>query len=69
MTLSEEQKLSIYSAYTFTHSATVYLRCLPIVREEDATQLQSLVELRELSLRRLVDYFPEAKELSRRGVR
>lgn len=66
--LSEQQKLSIHSAYAFTRSATVYLRaCLPIVREEDATQLQSLIELGELSLRRLVECFPEAKELSRGG--
>lgn len=57
--LTEQERLSIISAITFTHSAVIYLKaCLPIVREEDATQLQSLIELGELVLRRLQKYFP-----------
>lgn len=58
--LTEQEKLSIISAITFTHSAVIYLKaCLPVVREGDATQLQSLIDLGELSLKRLQKYFPE----------
>ena len=58
--LTEQEKLSIISAIVFTHSAVIYLKaCLPIVREVDATQLQSLIDLGELSLRRLEKCFPE----------
>ena len=57
--LTEQEKLSIISAITFTHSAVIYLKaCLPVVREADATQLQSLIDLGELVLRRLQKYFP-----------
>ena len=47
--LTEQEKLSIISAITFKQSAVINLKvCLPIVREEDATQLQSLIDLGEL---------------------
>lgn len=60
--LTEQEKLSIISAITFTHSAVIYLKaCLPVVREEDATQLQSLIDLGELALRRLQKYFHEVQ--------
>lgn len=60
--LTEQEKLSIISAITFVHSAVIYLKsCLPIVREEDATQLQSLIDLGELALERLRKYFPEVQ--------
>lgn len=61
--LTEQQKLSITSAITFTHSAVIYLRaCLPVVRETDAVQLQSLIDLGECVLRRLQKYFPEVQK-------
>ena len=67
--LSPGQRLALESTHSFTRAAVVYLRaCLPIVREEDGQLLKSLIELGELSLTRLSEYFPEVRPLVRGGA-
>ena len=71
--LSPEQKSVLGTVFHFLESATVYLQSvLPVVHEVDARMLEGLLELGEICLKRLPQYFPEleplAEEWKKRGV-
>lgn len=62
--LSPGQTLAVESSYAFVRIAVVYLRAtLPMVREADAVQLQSLIDLGELCVKRLIEGFPEVRPI------
>ena len=70
--LSPEQKSVLGTVFHFLESTTVYLRAvLPVVREEDELVLKGLLELGEICMKRLPQYFPElqplAEEWKKRG--
>ena len=63
--LSPEQKSTLGTVFHFLESATVYLRAvLPVVHEVDARMLEGLLELGEVCLERLPEYFPELTPLA-----
>ena len=72
-TLSQEQKSVLATTFHFLESATIYLQSvLPVVHEVDARMLEGLLELGEICMKRLPQYFPEleplAEEWKKRGV-
>jgi hypothetical protein len=64
--LSEEQRFSLKSTYTFLKAATIYFEAHePIVRPEDKPHLENLINLGVLCMARLVENFPECAEWER----
>ena len=66
--LSQEQRRTLESAYSFIRSATIYLTAHKYVcREADELQVSNLINFGVLVTSRLVEYFPEVKEWENRG--
>ena len=63
--LSSEQKSVLGTVFHFLESATVYFRAVvPVVREADEHLLKGLLELGEICMKRLPQYFPELEPLA-----
>ena len=70
--LSPEQTSVLGTVFHFLESATVYLGSVaPIADEVDKRMLEGLLELGEICMKRLPQYFPEleplAEEWKKRG--
>jgi len=66
--LSQEQRHTLESVYTFIRGATIYLEAhRDVVRAEDSQQVTNLVSFGVLCQSRLVEQFPEIAEWERRG--
>jgi len=66
--LSQEQRHTLESVYTFIKGATIYLEAhRDIVRAEDSQQITNLLNFGELCQSRLVEQFAEIAEWERRG--
>ena len=66
--LSQEQRHTLESVYTFIKAATVYLEAIvPIVRAEDEPQVSNLLNFGVLCQSRLTEQFPEIAEWEHRG--
>lgn len=63
--LSPEQESMLGTVFHFLESSMIYFRAvLPVVREADEHLLKGLLELGEICLRRLPEYFPELQPLA-----
>jgi hypothetical protein len=61
--LSEEQRFSLKSTYTFLKAATIYFEAHEsIVRPEDKSHLDNLINLGVLCMARMVENFPDCAE-------
>jgi len=66
--LSQEQRHTLESVYTFIRGATVYLEAhRPVVCAEDEPQVSNLLNFGVLCMSRLVEQFPEIAEWKKRG--
>ena len=66
--LSQEQRHTLESVYTFIRGTTTYLEAIvPVVRAEDEPQISNLLNFGVLCQSRLVEQFPEIAEWEKRG--
>lgn len=68
--LSPEQKSVLGTTFHFLESATIYLGSVaPIADEVDKRMLEGLLELGEMCMKRLPQYFPELQPLAKERER
>jgi len=66
--LSQEQRHTLESVYTFIRGATIYLEAhRDVVCVEDSQQVTNLINFGVLCQSRLVEQFPEIAEWEKRG--
>lgn len=67
--LSQDEQFALKSTYTFLKAATIYFEAHePIVRLEDKSHLENLINLGVLCMARLVESFPECAEWEKDGA-